>query len=365
MGTAAAPNLWYREIHFLDVGHGDCTIIDIPERLTVIDINNCKTLARETEAQLKKKYESERHSSLVNSMYSGAAQALGGGMQSVPTMSDVIRDMALAEQKLTAAKNKLTNPIDYLKRHFPGRSIFRYIQTHPDLDHMAGLHRLIEERIEIVNLWDTKHCITKNEEGLRTGQANNKDIKDWYAYQWLRGGTAPALTILNLVRGASNTFYAQDGIAIWAPADQRHSANPNAEPNALSYVLSLLVGKCCVVFGGDADIAVWEEMHDFCNGKFPKVHLLKASHHGRKSGYHMPSVRAMNPDVTILSVGELKTKDDANASYERYSNKGCHSTVEHGDIVARCWSSGVIWLRERDSKQWYSGDFSTKIFREP
>lgn len=276
MGTTVAPNPWYREIHFLDVGHGDCTIIDIPERLTVIDINNCKTLARETESQLRNKYDSERHSLLVNAMYSGAAHALGGMMQRPPTMLDVIKDMALAEQKLNAAKNKLTNPIDYLKAHFAGRPIFRYVQTHPDLDHMAGLHRLLEEQIEIVNLWDTKHCITKNEDALRTGQANNKDIRDWRAYQWLRGGTASGLTVLNLARGASDKFYAQDGIAIWAPADHKRCQNPNAEPNALSFVLCMMVGNCRVVFGGDADIAVWEEMHGFCDGKFPRLHMQPA-----------------------------------------------------------------------------------------
>jgi len=86
------------------------------------------------------------------------------------------------------------------------------------------------------------------------------------------------------------------------------------------------------------------------------VHLLKASHHGRKSGYHREVIKAMNPDVTILSVGEPKAKDDAAASYARYSVKGCHSTVNHGDIIARCWSDGDVWLRERD------GDWFLKTF---
>lgn len=357
MSTAVAPTVWFRDIHFLDVGHGDCTIVDIPGRLTMIDINNCKTLARETEAELRNKYKSKPRSALVNALYSGAAQTLGGPIRT-PTIYDHIADMALAEQKLKAARDKLTNPIDYLEAHFAGREIFRYIQTHPDMDHMAGLHRLIEEKIGIVNFWDTKNCIAKNEEALRTGKANNKDIRDWYTYQRLRSGTVPNLTVLTLARGAADKFYAEDGIGIWAPVDHKHAQNPNAEPNALSYVLCMLVGNCRVVFGGDADIAQWEEMHTFCGGNFGKVHLLKASHHGRKSGYHMPSVRAMNPDVTILSVGELKAKDDADAKYEKYSNKGCHSTLEHGDIVARCWSDGDVWLRERDSLQWFLKTFS-------
>lgn len=355
MSTAANSNLWFRDIHFLDVGHGDCTIIDIPNRLTVIDINNCKTLARDTEAQLRNKYESK-----ARPLYSGAAQVLGGAATRPSTLGEMIADMWLAEQKLNAAKDKLTDPLDYLKRYFAGRPIFRYIQTHPDLDHMAGLHRLIEERIEIINFWDTKHCLMKDEQKLIAGPANNKDIRDWHAYQWLRGGTAPGLTVLNLKRGASDKFYTEDGFDIWAPVDHKHCQNPNAEPNELSYVLCMKIGDCKVLFGGDADISTWEEMHDFCGGNFPKIHLLKASHHGRKSGYHMPSVRATNPDVTILSVGELKAKDDAEASYEYYSNKGCHSTVEHGDIVARCFSNGIIRLRERDSTKWYSPETFSK-----
>src|ERR1039458_6275773 len=158
MSTAAVPNLWWRHIHFLDVGHGDCTIVDIPDRLTVIDINNCKTLARETETELRNKYKAKPRNPMLSAMYSGAAQALSGAPPRPPSMADIFADIVLAEQKLKAARDKLTNPIDYLKAHFAGRPIFRYIQTHPDLDHMAGLHRLIGEKIGIVNFWDTKHC---------------------------------------------------------------------------------------------------------------------------------------------------------------------------------------------------------------
>ena len=79
--------------------------------------------------------------------------------------------------------------------------------------------------------------------------------------------------------------------------------------------------------------------------------LLKASHHGRKSGYHMESVKSINPDLTVVSVGELKAKEDATASYERYSNKGCYSTLDHGDIIARCFIDGEIRLFDRDWKK--------------
>lgn len=348
MATSLVPQIWYREFHFLDVGHGDCTIVDIPDRLTIIDINNCKTLSKESESEIKNKYQPASSNPFL-----AAAQSTLSGPQPPMDIMATLRRMAAAEARLKEAKDKLTNPIDYLKAKFAGRAIFRYIQTHPDMDHMAGLHRLIEEGIEIVNLWDTNHCIVKDEDAMRTGEVNH-DIQDWHTYLRLRNSTTNP-TVLRLTVGATGNFWNADGIFVWLPLDYRHAQEPNTNPNALSYVLLFKVGQCNIVIGGDATEEMWDELYRKYTD-FPKVHLLKASHHGRKSGYHRDVVKAMNPDVTILSVGELKAKDDAAASYERYSVKGCHSTVDHGDIIARCWSDGDVWLRERD------GDWFLKTF---
>jgi len=329
-------------------------MIDFPERLTVVDINNCKTLAKETENELRRKF-----TPALNPFFAAPSRSstlLGGAaLGTQPSIYGIIAQMMEADRRLKEAKDRLTNPIDYLKAKFPGRSIFRYIQTHPDMDHMAGLHRLIEEKVEIANFWDTNHCIEKDEDALRN--SNNKDIQDWHTYRKIRQSTENP-KVLHLTSGAQGDFFTADGIQVWAPFDHRHCLNANADPNALSYVLFIQVGKCNIVLGGDATIEMWEEIYKQRKGIFPKVHLLKASHHGRKSGYHMESVKAMNPDVTILSVGELKGKDDASASYERFSNKGCHSTVDHGDIVATCWNDGEVWLKERDNPDYFLKSFA-------
>lgn len=83
----------------------------------------------------------------------------------------------------------------------------------------------------------------------------------------------------------------------------------------------------------------------------PKIHLLKASHHGRKSGYCWQAVKAMSPDYTVVSVGKLLKKDDAFASYEKYSTKGCFSTRFEGTITARCWLDGDVWLYDQDGNR--------------
>jgi beta-lactamase superfamily II metal-dependent hydrolase len=58
---------------------------------------------------------------------------------------------------------------------------------------------------------------------------------------------------------------------------------------------------------------------------------LKASHHGRASGYYQPAVAAMKPEYTIVSVGK-KPPTDASNKYRAYSNN-VWSTRWKGDIV--------------------------------
>jgi hypothetical protein len=48
------------------------------------------------------------------------------------------------------------------------------------------------------------------------------------------------------------------------------------------------------------------------------VDVLKASHHGRKTGYYGPAVKAMSPWLTITSVAEVEY--NATPSYRRYSD---------------------------------------------
>lgn len=354
--NADSGQMQFLDIHFLNVGHGDCTVVEFPERLTVIDVNNCKAFGKESEAELRKRYTPKPTNPLLSpraSVLAGLGHPLpfppiAGPAQGIPVLAQIFE----ADRKLRNAKDGLTDPIDYFKANFAGRPIFRYIQSHPDMDHMAGLYRIaVEEKIPILNFWDTKHCIEKDEAAMRTGEVNH-DVRDWHTYLNLRKSTENP-KVLHLKMGARGDFYTADGISVWAPFDHSQERNAECEPNDLSYLLHIQFGKCTVVLGGDTSAETWEKLYKAITDagrSFSKVHLLKASHHGRKSGYHMQSVRSMNPDLTVVSVGELKAKDDATASYERYAKKGCYSTLDNGDIVARCFVDGEIRLFERNWK---------------
>ena len=310
------------KIHFLNVGHGDCTIIDLPGRLTVVDINNCKKLAQPTRDELRRKY----------------------GQGATWASSSLAASIAL-EAKINDYQSHLVDPIDYLKANFPGRSIFRYVQTHPDMDHMGGLYRLGQEGIQIENFWDTNNSVSKDMELNKWAQVNH-DERDWDRYEEFRSGRFSDCKLLKLQQGSSGKFYTDDGISIWAPFENTKSADPDADPNYFSYVLQIQHGECSIVLGGDLSTELWDKLVEQQDDALPKVHLLKASHHGRKSGYSLNAVKAMAPDVTICSVGELHHKHDASASYERFSTNGCYSTIDHGTIVASCWLDGDVWLAD-------------------
>jgi competence protein ComEC len=121
--------------NFLNVGHGDCTFIGLPNgRLMMIDVNNSKSLP-EADKQ---------------------ALAAAKGM--------TIREFAGAWLRLGKSswqqyyESLLVDPYDYYKDNFSSTPIFRYLQTHPDMDHMSGLCRFFwQAAVPLLNFWDTPH----------------------------------------------------------------------------------------------------------------------------------------------------------------------------------------------------------------
>src|SRR5690349_1999769 len=112
------------KIHFLNVGHGDCTIIEHASgNLTMIDINNADQLDEDSRKELAEAYG-----------ITGAAYDLGRFLT---------KDFNLSFRKTYLQPKgydvELTDPVNYYLQRWKGKSIFRFIATHPDLDHLRGL----------------------------------------------------------------------------------------------------------------------------------------------------------------------------------------------------------------------------------
>lgn len=125
------------EMWFVNVGHGDSTIVKFPSgRTTMVDINNSKSLDEETLKEI--------------------CESVG-----VDWLTYRYAPAQLAFEKYAAIRSyeeRLEDPIDVFKRVCPGHDVFRFVASHPHLDHLSGIYRLSRQEtgIDIVNFWDTE-----------------------------------------------------------------------------------------------------------------------------------------------------------------------------------------------------------------
>ena len=298
------------KVHFLNVGQGDCTVIQHPSgRLTVVDVNNGERLDPQSLREIQ--------------------------MYGSPVLQRFCREYWLPSNYTI----RLENPIAFLKAYYPNKSIHRYIQSHPDLDHRRGLSAFVSSRIGIVNMWDTEH--QKVPEFQSDG-----DLADWGAYMQMRSG-GNGVKVLQLYRGWSAAFWNKgeepldlgDGIQILSPTPELAWAAAESNSwNNLSYVLKVSYAGLDIVLSGDAEKEAWDSIVGHY-GSSLKCHVLKASHHGRDSGYHQEAVKLMSPEYTIVSVGK-KPSSDASNKYRQYTSKGVWSTRWKGNITVAVNSDG-------------------------
>jgi competence protein ComEC len=253
-------------IHFLNVGHGDCTIIKHPSgRLTVVDINNSQefdadSFAEELNEERQKasqKPQTRGLGMLASSPRNALTSPVGLASSNVlssnsDAFSRILREYA-ADQAARAevarrAKLELTDPIAFLKTHYPHERPFRFILTHPDLDHMRGVKSLYEN-VGITNIWDTLH--TKPTPHYRS----DADKEDWEFYRSLREGTVE-ITPKNYTRGDSFFAFGKeedgrpggDNIEILSPTSAlvgRATPRKRRTISALSCVSTMLAEACC------------------------------------------------------------------------------------------------------------------------
>jgi len=232
------------KVHFLNVGKGNCTIVEFPSgRLAMIDIDNSR----------------------INS------------------------------------ENSLTDPIDYYIGKFGRKSLFRFILTHPDMDHMSGLNQLAN-KISISNFWDTENNKELNNEDWDNSPY---DRKDWDKYQEFRRSEEDPKCLFLYQNSTADCCWVQDGITILSPTKKLvELANETEEYNHLSYVLKIQYSNVKVLIGGDATVEAWDEILDNCGKDVLEADIFLAPHHGSKNNINKDVFKHINPEYVIVSVAE-------------------------------------------------------------
>jgi competence protein ComEC len=328
-------------IHFLNVGHGDCTVIAHPSgRLTMVDINT----SHQYDSESLNEFLSEKALRQGNPF----AAPLGSGRAGLSGLGGSIFDSAFSRalyvpdsEALAEAARELTDPIQFLQETYPAKTLWRFILTHPDLDHMRGIKRL-HETIGFTNFWDTD-----NSRPMPNYQGEDNQ-EDWEFYRLLRAGAVGNRRAYT--RGHAYFAFARDeqgqmggdNMEILSPtADLVRNCNRAQKANDVSLVLRLRHGGKSVLLPGDAESDAWDGMVAHY-GAALKSDFLKASHHGRDSGYHLDALKMITPLRTFVSVGR-KPDTDASRKYHLQCDRVL-STRYHGDIELRIHDDGQFQL---------------------
>lgn len=282
------------DVHFVNVGKGSCTIINPPSgRLTVIDIDDSRAV------------------------------------------SDIEKAF------ITLLKDySLTNPSDYLDQYFPERDIFRFILTHPDMDHMSGIKNLFESR-NIWNFWDTN-----NTKESTSWEGSPYDPEDWKFYQKLRKGEINGTKIFNNHRSASNRYWVDDSIEILNPhPDLLSIAQDSNEYDHISQVIKISHAEKSLLLCGDTTKEAFEHVGNDTQVDL-SAHVMLAPGHGSKNHVHEDVIKRIGHTLTIVSVAEGVDFD-----YDFYSKFGpVLSTKNYGNIRLRIEDNGEIVFRTQVEK---------------
>ena len=195
---------------------------------------------------------------------------------------------------------------------------------------MRGI-KALKESIGFDVFWDT--------DNHRDLKPKISDVDDWNAYQALRKEEIRR----RYVRGNRFAFFGADdeagnglgdGLEVLSPSTElTKECDTNEDKgdwNNMSFVLRLKHGPVSIIFGGDAESKAWTDILAAYKAELTCT-ILKASHHGRRTGYVPEAVAAMKPNTAILSIAD-ECEHEAREEYARHC-KNVWSTYERGDIT--------------------------------
>jgi len=291
------------DLHFINVGKGNCTIIDFPsKRLSIIDIDDSRAISTEQRRKM-----------------------------------------------LLEKKASLTNPIDYIITDFPNREIFRFILTHPDMDHMSGIKTLFKKKY-VRNFWH----VPENKPDPGNWESSPYDKTDWDFYQSLKNRKVSDTTIINPIRNATaDCCWVQDGIKIFSPSKVlMKKAEESGEYDHLSYVVRITYKGMRAILTGDASKIALDDIVTNYEKNELQSSILLAPGHGSKNHISKDFLEAVKPRLTVVSVAEGVDYDsDAYKNYGRVL-----STKHYGNIRARIKDNKEIVFRtqfQNYSDGWY------------
>lgn len=260
------------KVHFLNVGKGNCTVIKFPSgNLAVIDIDNSR----------------------------------------IDNDDDTLQD-----------------PIQFLNTEYPNQSIFRFVLTHPDMDHMSGLDELHSNRT-ITNFWDTD-----NNKEIDTDKLNLGGYKteDWEKYQELRVKEENPKVLHIYQDGEAQSFWKEDGVKVLGPSKSMlKKANETEEYNHCSYVIKIEHEGIKIILGGDATKEAWQDILEYHGKDELQANVFLVPHHGSPDNIEKDVFAHISPQYVIISDHRGHSYDYG--YYNDLATEQVYSTKHFGNIT--------------------------------
>jgi beta-lactamase superfamily II metal-dependent hydrolase len=259
-------------IHFLNVREGDCIVVQHnSDRVSMIDIS-CGNITE---------IEEPTNRFIKSSGLAGAKTGSNFNMKAYPT-----------------------KPQNYLAA-LGIKSIWRFILTHPDMDHLDGFNALLDE-ITVNNFW---HSGADKPKPDFTGYSRYKE-EDWARYAKVRDDKDAAITTLKVIAGKVFKYANEDdnggggdGLRVIAPTQSLvDDANASKDFNDCSYMILYRTGGFKIIFSGDSHDATWEHILENHAADVADCDILIAPHHGRDSGRSWDFLDVLKPRLTLFGV---------------------------------------------------------------
>ena len=288
------------KIHFLNVKQGDCILLEHnSNRLTIFDIS------------------------------AGNIERVRGGLIGF----QVARNIKSAKGNFRMCQNPI-NPLDYLT-NLGVNEIWRFILSHPDMDHLDGFNSLLDE-FRVLHFWDSG---AKKEKPDFSRYSGFKE-EDWDRYVKVISNDEQGTKSIRIQAGArfkyANRDDTQNGIGdelyILAPDKKLiEGANKTQDFNDASYVVLYRSSIGKVLLAGDAHDATWKYIKEHYEKDVSDVALLIAPHHGRKSGRSYEFLDYVNPKLTFFGCAPSE-----NLAYDAWNYRGLDHVTNNqcGCIVA-------------------------------
>lgn len=326
-------------VHFLNVLEGDCNIIQHDSgRVSVIDVSNADD-NDDTPAEKAKKSSAAR-----KNMYH----------MTVPN-----------GKKDYNQKDSPDNPIEYLKDKLAKNEVFRFIITHPDMDHLDGIKDFFNS-FHVWNIWDTQ-----NNKEITDFNGGGYNKEDWEFYKMIRAGKIGNRK--TYLTPDSYNFFDQDCIQILAPTQELiNDANECGDYNDCSYVLLFTPKRGVdkqwkILFAGDSHDKTWSYILQAHRNLVTDVDILIAPHHGRDSNRDYKFLDTLRPKVTLF--GNASSR---HLAYDSYRGKTDYRITNNqaGFVIMEVDPNNLnIYVKNQEfanefrnnpKRQWGNAPFSAK-----